>query len=95
MGVKGNLWKAIVSTYSDTNESIIVIGDKASVNMSLPFGLRQGSVLSPLLFILYIGLLLESMESIGMGIPCNLKDTLKVIPSASTGYVFSTRKSWR
>ena len=49
MGVGGKLWLAIQSTYKGA-EDIIRVGDKTSAKFTLPNGLRQGSILSPILY---------------------------------------------
>ena len=53
IGVKGSLLRALHSTYSSPT-SVVKVGDYTSPPFTSADGLRQGSVLSPLLFILLI-----------------------------------------
>ena len=50
LGLKGKLWKAILSTYSHSITQIL-IGALRSKPFQLPNGIKPGSVLSTLLFI--------------------------------------------
>ena len=52
-GIKGKLWLALMSTY-ETPKEFIKLGKKPWAEMTLEDGLRQGSILSPLLFIISI-----------------------------------------
>ena len=51
MGVKGKLLKALISTYSSPTMEV-KMADTTSEVFQMKSGLRQGSVLSPLLFII-------------------------------------------
>ena len=62
MGIRGKLLLAIKSTYEMARD-VIKIGNSASKPFHLTHGLRQGSVLSPLLFILYMDELLEELQA--------------------------------
>ena len=76
-GIKGKLWNALVSTYSAQAETI-KIGATTSVPNKLANGLRQGSVLSPLLFVFYINALIEALANSGTGI--KMKGIEKPLP---------------
>ena len=72
LGVHGNLWANIIATYSHAFEQII-IGAKTSEKACLARGLRQGSVLSPLLYIIYTSPLIISLLNTGTGAPLYIK----------------------
>ena len=67
MGIKGKLWLNIMATYSHHLETIN-IGDITTEPQSLANGLRQGSILSPILFALYLNELAEMLEATRTGI---------------------------
>ena len=71
MGIKGLLWKAIISTYSSISE-VIRIGKKDSDTLQLRKGLRQGSVLSPSLFTIYVNPLIDRLNKTNTGLPTGL-----------------------
>ena len=75
MGVKQGLLAAIISTY-DRAEDHLAIGGHTSRPLSLQNGLRQGSVLSPILYLVYASELIELLQSTGTGI--QITDDLKV-----------------
>jgi hypothetical protein len=66
-GVKGKLLKAVVGTYAAARETT-KIGSTVSDTYKLPNGLRQGSVLSPILYILYTAKLIMMIEATNTGI---------------------------
>lgn len=61
-GIKGRLLAGILSTYEDCKLKVRIQGTK-SYEFTIPEGLKQGSVLSPRLFILYIDQLLLELEA--------------------------------
>jgi hypothetical protein len=65
-GIKGRLLQAILSTYKDCSLKIKIQGT-ISKEFTIPEGLKQGSVLSPRLFILYIDQLLIELEDSNTG----------------------------
>ena len=67
-GVKGKLWTAIMSTYSAPAE-FIKLGPKPWKEMTLENGLKQGSILSPLLFIISMDEVLTELQRTGTGFP--------------------------
>ena len=60
IGIKGNLLRAIHSTYSNPKFTV-KIGDSTSETLPCVNGLRQGSVLSPLLFIILFSDVAETL----------------------------------
>ena len=66
LGVKGKLWKAILSTYSHSITQIL-IGALRSKPFQLPNGIKQGSVLSTILFIVLLHDLLIQLRSTNLG----------------------------
>ena len=78
LGVKGKLWSAIISTYANAQDQIR-IGQRYSDPFHLKFGLRQGSILSPILFIIYVNDLILALEETNTGAHGSADDmTLKV-----------------
>jgi hypothetical protein len=77
-GIRGKLLKAIISTYSGAKDTIR-IGDTITKLFSLPNGLRQGSVLSPVLYILYTIKLLWALEATNTGLDIDHKTKLPAI----------------
>jgi hypothetical protein len=67
MNIKGALWHSLRSTYSSYTDTIC-IGNKKSRRTQLKNGLRQGSALSPLLFILYINPLINKLIQSNTGL---------------------------
>jgi hypothetical protein len=66
-GIRGRLLKAIVSTYKTAKE-MVRIGGVTSSFFTLLNGLRQGSVLSPVLYILYTVKLIRALEQTHTGL---------------------------
>jgi len=60
-GITGKIWRIIMEAYSDMT-SEIVINEHSSQRFQLRQGVRQGGVLSSLLYILYIDGLLNKLE---------------------------------
>jgi hypothetical protein len=67
MNIKGALWHSLRNTFSSYTDTIY-IGNKKSRRNQLRNGLRQGSVLSPLLFILYINPLINKLIQSNTGL---------------------------
>ena len=67
LGIRGHLLKSIMSTYKTARETIR-IGCWDTDHFTLPNGLRQGSVLSPVLYILYTIKLIKKLQATNTGI---------------------------
>jgi hypothetical protein len=67
MGVPDYLLTAIMSTYENASDTICV-GQSTSKPFHLKNGLRQGSALSPLLYILYTSELIDELQNTNTGI---------------------------
>ena len=72
LGITGKLWSAIVSTYLNSSTQIL-IGAKKSKIFFLCNGIKQGSVLSTLLFVVSIHYLLTLLHNSNLGITHNNK----------------------
>ena len=76
LGLNGCLLRALHSTYSDSTFTVKIGGDH-SEGLPCPNGLRQGSVLSPLLFILLFSAVAEELDpSRGVQMPGDVLDLL-------------------
>jgi hypothetical protein len=73
-GIQGRLLKAIMATYSDCSAQV-QIGKHKSEKIVFKFGIKQGSVLSPILFVIFVEDLLEEIEALKL-------------PDSATGRMF-------
>ena len=64
-GVKGKLWRVLRSVY-DSVESCVLINDHRTRFFRVDVGLRQGCLMSPILFALYINGLAEEIKGAGI-----------------------------
>jgi hypothetical protein len=80
MGITGTLLSNIMATYTKAEDKIM-IGATISQPFHLEAGLRQGSILSPLLYILYTSNLLENLEKTNTGIKIKTPNDHKFIPA--------------
>ena len=69
LGVNGKLLSFLQSLHDGTSY-LVKVGDRQSRGLNVNVGLRQGCVLSPLLFSLYINSLVEQLKSTRCGIEC-------------------------
>ena len=76
-GIKGKLLDAIISTYSDMTETVR-IGKERTDPYYLKNGIRQGSVLSPLLFIIYMTPLIEALKATNTGYDTKAEQTGRI-----------------
>ena len=65
-GINGKAWRVIGAFY-DKAKARVRVGSSHSAKLQLNRGVKQGSVLSPLLFLLVIDSLLAELESSGTG----------------------------
>ena len=69
MGVSGKFLSFLQSLYAGTS-CWVKVGDRQSEVLNVNVGLRQGCVLSPVLFSLYINSLVDQLKSASCGIEC-------------------------
>jgi hypothetical protein len=66
-GIRGKMWRILKNIYKKV-ESSILLGDYRTAFFEIEVGLRQGCILSPLLFNLFINDLQEEIKKLGKGI---------------------------
>ena len=66
-GIHGDLWFVLMEWYSKLTSSVLW-DDRHSWYFSVQQGVRQGAVLSPLLYTIFTSDLLSSLESSGLGV---------------------------
>ena len=69
LGLQGRLAEFLRATYTEL-KCEAKVGEKYSEPFSAKNGLRQGCILSPLLFSLYINSLIAEMKVAGVGVVC-------------------------
>ena len=67
LGINGKCWRLIKDWYYDTS-SVVKVNNKCSDSFPVKCGVKQGSVLSPTLFIAVMDSLLSFLESSGQGL---------------------------
>ena len=66
-GIRGKIWRVIRNMYAKTRNCVIV-GEEKTDFFDVDIGVRQGCVLSPILFSIYINGLAKEIENTGIGI---------------------------
>ena len=66
-GIRGKMWRIIRNMYRNT-QSCILVGKEKSEFFNIEGGVRQGCVLSPILFSIFINRLAKHLTSCGIGI---------------------------
>ena len=66
-GVRGHIWRLLDSWYSSSMSSVLW-NNQVSKRFSIKQGVRQGGILSPLLYCIYVDELLDIFASSGLGI---------------------------
>jgi hypothetical protein len=66
-GIRGKMWRVLRSIYQ-TVDSCVRIGDTCTEWFSLETGVRQGCVLSPLLYALFINGLVKELQNLNRGV---------------------------
>jgi hypothetical protein len=74
-GVKGKMWRVLRSIYS-TVQSCVRVDDKLTDWFSLETGVRQGCILSPLLYAMFINGLVKELNKLGTGVAISVRDKL-------------------
>lgn len=66
-GVRGKMWRVIKNLYKRV-ESCVLVDGKTTGFFTIEVGVRQGCMLSPMLFLLYINGLAEEIKRRGRGV---------------------------
>ena len=69
MGIRGRDTAFLKAVYSDVSCEVKV-GEKCSEPFGVSCGLRQGCILSPLLFLLYVNSLVYKLKEAEVGMKC-------------------------
>merc|ERR1711994_973140 len=72
MGIRGKFWRILKDFYRKTNVKIRING-KFSENFQTEKGVKQGGVLSPILFSLYINEMITEIKNLKIGIKTKKK----------------------
>ena len=65
-GIQGRMWRVLRNIY-EAVESSVLVGDKQSRFFRIDVGVRQGCLMSPILFALYINGLAEELKKDNIG----------------------------
>jgi hypothetical protein len=65
-GIKGKMWRVLRSVYESV-ESSVIVNDHRTRFFKVDVGLRQGCLMSPILFALYINGLAEEIRKVDIG----------------------------
>jgi hypothetical protein len=68
-GIRGKLWRSLKNIYSKV-ESCVVLDDICTDFFEILVGLRQGCLLSPILFDIFINDLAEEIKKLNLGVYC-------------------------
>jgi len=66
-GIRGKIWRVLRNMYRKV-ESSVLLGDTRTDFFEIDVGLRQGCILSPLLFIIFINDLRDHLDRLGQGV---------------------------
>lgn len=67
IGVRGKMLRMIAALYKNT-EAFVRVDGKYTTTFPIELGVRQGGILSPLLFLVYINDILDRMKAEGIGV---------------------------
>jgi hypothetical protein len=70
--VKGKMWRVLRNIYSKV-ESAVLLGNSRTNWFEIEVGLRQGCLLSPLLFDIFLDDLVREINSLEKGVKCGNK----------------------
>ena len=71
IGVRGKLYKAIQSLYKNVKYSVRINPVLSTGQFDVPNGLKQGCMLSPTLFSIYVNDLALEINNLNIGVDCN------------------------
>ena len=66
IGITGPVWRVIVGMY-ENNQSVIVVGTSESSGYQVQNGVREGAILSPILFTIFLNPLLQQLRRLNKG----------------------------
>ena len=66
-GIRGKMWRVLKNIYNKV-ESSVLLGDNRTEFFEIEVGLRQGCILSPLLFNIFINDLKDVVTKLGKGV---------------------------
>jgi hypothetical protein len=72
-GIKGKMWRVLKSIYRTVESCVKVKGDLSDW-FTIETGVRQGCVLSPLLYALFINGLVKELNALNLGVSLNEKE---------------------
>ena len=68
MGINGKLWRVMKNCYSGGSSFVKVDGKCSSLSYGVGRGVKQGSILSPVLFLLVMDPLLKKLQDSSLGL---------------------------
>jgi hypothetical protein len=71
-GIKNKMWRILRKIYAHV-ESCVLLGESRTEWFDIEVGLRQGCLLSPILFLIFLNDLVEEINKLGKGVKCGAK----------------------
>ena len=91
LGMKGKLWRVLMALYRNV-QSCVMIGDVRSDFFRPENGLRQGCILSPILFAIFINDLAHEIEILDIGVELGKDIKISLLLFADDIVLLSTSK---